>query len=257
MAKKPSAELSEPEKNLGNNLNAFLVSRDKSYSDIGRHILEYFDNDLQELSNKSSTKQKSLRRIVREMVIGTSFTEIHRMVQVTAQDNFFLKEEVDVSQASYSLKAELISLPNNHEKITLIQQSMEQKWPVRKLRAEVKKLKGISGNVKEANGSVKGADFAGVSEHLHGLIVLLKRFIPQENFLQGLEAWEQDQIIVLRGEILQVHETLETLKAKYADIRKNIDSRFLKDIAVQAECSDVGTVAEMGYPYTPDVYPNI
>jgi hypothetical protein len=192
MAKKPSAELSEPEKNLGNNLNAFLVSRDKSYSKIGRHILEYYDNDLLELSNKSSTKQKSLRRIVREMVIGTSFTEIHRMVQVTAQDNFFLKEEVDVSQASYSLKAELISLPNNHEKITLIQQSMEQKWPVRKLRAEVKKLKGISGNVKEANGSVRGADFAGVFEHLHGLVMLLKRFIlfiADELFNDGFKLW--------------------------------------------------------------------
>jgi hypothetical protein len=245
MAKKPSAELSDPEKNLGNNLNAILVSRDKSYSEIGRHILEYYDNDLLELSNKSSTKQNSLRRIVKEIVIGLSFTEIHRMVQVTAQDNFFLEKGIDVSQASYSLKAELISLPNNHEKITLIQQAMEQKWPVRKLRAEVKKSKGITGNVKGATEAAKVVDFGGVDEDVRSLEELLNRLAPQENFLQGLGAMEQDQIIVLKDEAQQVHEILKTHEAKFAAIL-GIFNSHLKGKDGQYDCPDVGTVAVMG-----------
>ena len=217
--KSTSSALTEDDQKFVNHLNAYAQTKNKCYDEITRHTREYFGNDPEELSNKSSKKNKSLRKIIK-LVDGISVTEIHRIAQVAFQDDFLKEKGVDVNSASFSLRAELVSLPNNEEKITLIKQAMEEGWSVRKLRDAVKEKKGGTKKAREATAKHTTIDFSRLSKDLCNLTDYLN---PLQ---QNLETMERNQVETLRDETLRGQSLLKDLEADYQTLIDAIDRRL-------------------------------
>jgi hypothetical protein len=220
--KSTSSALTEDDKQFADQLNAYLQSRDRCYYEMGRHIMEYLGNDLGELSNRSSKKNKSLRKICKELVNAVSVSEIHRLAHVANQDDFFKEKEVDISSASYSLKAELVPLPNNDEKIALINEAMKDKWSVRKLREGVKGKKGGTKKARKATESAKpqASDFSRISENLRTVAEYLN---PLK---QNLETMQRDQLVTLRDETLQGQSLLKSLETEVYSLLEAMNDRL-------------------------------
>jgi hypothetical protein len=178
---KKSTELTNDEKDIREFIRLALQQSDNSYYKIGKRILEFYDSNTRGVFNPNSKKGQTLRKIVDSLDREISLTQLHRMVRVTKQDKFFEEQGVDVSQASFSQKAELVSIPDNDKKIELMKDAMTKEWSVKDLREGVEKAKGKTGKGKSAKASaIKNSK-------------LLQQLIAKEADMTDLKGTEQEE----------------------------------------------------------------
>lgn len=94
----------------------------KIYEEIGSYLLEkFFGGNIELASSRNPQKAKSYRALCRHEGLAINPARLSIMVRVAAQEQFFSKHKQTTENLSYTQKAELIKLPDDDEKLKLVE----------------------------------------------------------------------------------------------------------------------------------------
>jgi hypothetical protein len=110
------------------------------YLEIGNYVLEkFFDNDIEKASSRNPRKPESFKALCKREDLALKLTTLTMTVRVAAQEKYFIENKVKTDSLTFTHKAELIKLPNDKTKISLVNKCIKNKLSTRKLSTEVAK----------------------------------------------------------------------------------------------------------------------
>jgi len=192
---------------------------------------QFVAGDPKKARDKDPKKDVSFRKLARRKDLKVSFSWLHKMVAVTVQDNLFEQKGIDATSVSYSIKVELLSLPDEG-KITLIQEAVSGHMSVRNVRREVQKVKASSEDKKTIKSSK------------------LVRYLPKlVKIMEGLNPWEDNIAVSLQTLDFQGMAELSDQVIQGQNLLKDLDNMFstlmqaLKDSMKSASIRDASCVS--------------
>jgi hypothetical protein len=106
----------------------------KGYLEIGKYLfVKFYDSDIERVRSKNPKKKASLRKLKSHHGLPVHPSTLHDMVRVVAQEHFFSEHDVDSSQLTYTHKCELVKLPDDDNKIDLVQRIINESMSTRQL----------------------------------------------------------------------------------------------------------------------------
>ncbi|MGO9021406.1 MAG: hypothetical protein ACLQVJ_23965 [Syntrophobacteraceae bacterium] len=113
----------------------------RGYLKIGKYLFEkFYDGDIERVRSRNPKKKGSLRKLMSED-LPVHISTLHNAIRVTAQEYFFAEHNVDTSQVTYTHLCELVKLPDNDEKIQLLQRLIGEKMSTRQLATDIHKIR--------------------------------------------------------------------------------------------------------------------
>ncbi len=106
----------------------------KGYLEIGKYLFDkFYDGDMERVRSRNPKKKASLRKLKVHHRLPVHPSTLHDMVRVVAQEHFFAENKVDTYQLTYTHKCELVKLPDNEDKIQLVQMIISESMSTRQL----------------------------------------------------------------------------------------------------------------------------
>lgn len=112
----------------------------KGSIEIGEYILEkFFENKPELASSKNPKKLQSFNKLCEREDLVVHPNRLSLMVRVASQEKFFITEDIDTKELSYTHKASLVKLDNNSKKINMVKKCIEKEWSTKALDNAIKK----------------------------------------------------------------------------------------------------------------------
>ena len=128
--------------------NAILKTIYKGSLEIGEYLLKnFFNDDIELASSKNPHKPISFQELCKRPDLGVHPSTLSRMVRVASQERYLIDGKANVNELSYSHKLELIKLPNDKNKLKLVERCLKQKISCKKLSETIfetrRKTRGV------------------------------------------------------------------------------------------------------------------
>jgi hypothetical protein len=217
------------ENRVVNELNKKIRESERPYYEIGKILLDtYFEGDPEKARAKDPTKNASFRKLAKRTDLERSFSWLHKALSVTIQDDLFQQKGIDANSVSYSIKVELLPLPEEN-KIPLAEKALSEALTVRQVRREVKQVKL----------GVQGADDFQKLDHpmLEKSLVKLSKIIEdldscKDTMAASLGTLDLQAMVKLSDQINQGQILLRRLDAKFSaliqDLEDNMKSAYIR-----------------------------
>lgn len=107
--------------------------------EIGEYILEnFFEGNAQLAASKNPNKNHSFNQLCKRDELTIHPNRLGLMVRVACQERYFLENEIDTTDLSYTHKASFVKVKDGKEKINLVKKCIEKEWTTRQLEDEIK-----------------------------------------------------------------------------------------------------------------------
>jgi len=110
--------------------------------EIGTYVLKnFFNDDITLATSRNPKKPTSYQELCNHPGLFVKPEALGVMVRVAAQEQFFAINKMKTDSLSYSHKAELVKLPNDKAKISLVKACLKKSLSVRQLSEQVSKAR--------------------------------------------------------------------------------------------------------------------
>jgi hypothetical protein len=111
--------------------------------EIGDYLLEnFFNNDSKLASSKDPTKKTSFKKLCVHKDLKIHPSRLSLMVQTAVQERYLEENNVATDKLYYTHRTLLVKIEDSSDKISLIEECIENEWSTRRLDKEIKKLLG-------------------------------------------------------------------------------------------------------------------
>lgn len=117
----------------------------QTFIEIGNYILEkFFDNNIEVAVSKDQSKNTTFRALCDHQDIGFHFSTLNKMVHAAVQEKYFITQKEKLSKdtldkLTYTHRVSLIRLPNEENKIALVNKIVKEGMTTRNLEELVTK----------------------------------------------------------------------------------------------------------------------
>jgi len=211
--------LSVNEDEVVSELNQKIRESELPYYEIGKFLLDtYFHGNPEEVRDKDPTKDASFRKLAKRQDLDRSFSWLHKVLSVTIQDDLFNQKGIDVSSVPYSVKAELVSLPDD-KKIPLIENAINERLSVRQVRRTVRDIKKPDDSKKLDKPKLQKS------------VAKLERFLAEldpwpETIALAFEAMDLEDMKSLYDAVLKGQNIVKELEGKFSDLRQGLEDNM-------------------------------
>ncbi len=189
---------------------------------MGTYILEkFFDNDIERARSRNPNKKASYRKLKSHPNLPFHPSTLHISVQVAVQEIFFAEHHVDTSQVPPTHLGELVKLPDDEEKIKLLQRILNENLHSRELERIV--LEKRKGSIESKTGELEVLlSPSQLVKDLKGLFdpKMIKRLDIKPEELNTLEPEQRNELKGKIGETLtKLKEVSQAYKKLLSEIR--------------------------------------